>query len=601
MKSFLKIVLGSCTGTLIGGVMLMGLAFLMLIGLSVSAWRMAEQKQLSKTPKQGSVLNLNLNFEIPQYLDKDPLNRIDFNSFEVKNMMGLDSLLLSIDRASKDKRIQGMNLKLSGFRSNWSTAWEIRQALAKFKENDKWIVCYGEQFSQQQYYLASVASKVFLHPKGEMTLTGLSMDSVFFGRLFSKLGVEVQALRGMNNIYKSAVEPFTRESFSAENRLQMEAIVKNFWKVISQDMVEGRNLEKINFEKIVSELGPRDANAALSNGLVDELFERDELEAYIDEEMSQDYNKPSKISIFEYSKYLKLYPSIANATGSSTIALIHADGPIQGQKSQDRVIHSGTINKWIKEAAEDDKVKGIIVRVNSPGGGAFASELIYSEIAKAQELKPVMVSFGSMAASGGYYMSCGSANISTTPLTLTGSIGVFGILPALEKFLEEKLYVTHDGVKTHPHADAMNGMRPLTPPENKIIQNKINDIYTLFKSRVSEGRSMDDDRVEEVARGRVWTGDDALVKGLVDHTGGLLSVIENMKKTLGIKSVKHPLKVWPKDLEWKDWMKNFEFEGSFMGLNKYFDSSYLKSFKMLESMREGEKLQTRLPYLIEIH
>jgi protease-4 len=600
MASFFKTLFGSCLGTLLGGFLLAVVGFSILAGMAVSLWQKTQAEQVVKAPKENTVLELNLGFDIPQYMSQDPMDRIDLNTFELKKVMGLDSLLLSIDRASRDDRIKGIHLNLSGYDSNWSTTWEIRNALQKFKDQEKWVLCYGENFSQRQYYLASVSDYLYLHPQGGIELVGLSLTSTFFGRLIEKLDIDVEMFRGSNNVYKSAVEPFTRENFSEENRQQMKEIVEGLWTVISKEMVDSRGLAPQRFNQIVKMMGPRDAKACLSANLIDRLLTDEEVEEEIDEEINQALTIPKRMSILKYASHQKLYPAILTDKKKRSIALIHADGPIQMSQGDDRIIRAEVLNKWIKEAVEDEMVAGIVLRVNSPGGGAFASELIYQEIKKAQEIKPVIVSFGDMAASGGYYLSCSANQIVSAPTTLTGSIGVFGLMPSLGKFLEKHVHVTYDGVKTHEFADAMNGLRPLTEAEKKIIQVRIDDIYKLFKNRVKEARRFDEKSVDEVARGRVWYGLDAVKNKLVDRVGGLMTALEILSEQLQLNTPGMNLKVWPRTMQWDEWMKEFNFETTIYEKLMPISGEVRDAVQQYNLLENEEQFQARIPFILDI-
>lgn len=600
MASFLKTLFGSCLGTLIGGILLLIFGSALVIGVAASLWQKAQMEKRAKAPGENTVLELNLGFDIPQYMSQDPMDRIDLNTFELKKTMGLDSLLLSIDQASRDDRIEGIYLYLSGYDSNWSTTWEIRNALEKFREKEKWVLCYGETFTQKQYYLASVSDHLYLHPQGAIELMGLNLTSTFFGRLIEKLEIDVEMFRGSNNVYKSAVEPFTRENFSEENRQQMKEIVDGLWGVISDEIVQSRGFSKENLDHIVAMMGPRNAEACLSSNLIDGLLDDEEVEEMIDEELNEALTLPNRMSIMKYASYLKLYPAIQVDDKKKSIALIHADGPIQISQGDDRVIKSEVLNTWIREAVDDEMVAGIVLRVNSPGGGAFASELIYQEIRKAQEVKPVIVSFGDMAASGGYYMSCSANLIVTAPTTLTGSIGVFGIMPSLGKFLEKHLNITYDGVKTHDFADSMNGLRSLSDREKKIIQVRIDDIYELFKNRVREGRQFNDQALEKVARGRVWHGLDAVKNKLVDQTGGLMTALEAVREQLGLNSLKLNLKVWPRTMQWNEWMKEFDFETTLFDQTGPVSDKLHKAIEQYNLLESEEQIQARIPFILDI-
>jgi len=599
MKSFIKTIFSSCLGTLLGGVLLLLLLMVMTIGGLITLWKVTEQKNTGKAPEPHSVLVVDLGFDIPQYMDQDPLNRFNFSSFNVIKMMGLDSLLLCLDHASKDPNIQGIKLILKGFDADWTTTWEIRQALDKFSHAGKWIFCYAEEFTQKQYYLASVANQLLLHPQGQIELTGLSMDAIFFGKLIEKLGVDVQIFKGANNVYKSALEPFSRESFSEENRIQMQEIVAGIWSEVSHQIIVSRNLNRLNLDEMVNQLGPRDATAALSANLIDQMIEEPDVDDWIDEKLSVSL-MPDRVDLFNYASYLKVYPSIELNNSDNVIALIHADGPIQNFAGHDRVIYAEELVHWIEEAAEDETIEGIVLRVNSPGGGAFASELINRALNKACQKKPTVVSFGSMAASGGYYLACGANNIYSTPTTLTGSIGVFGVIPAMGGFMERQFNITYDGVKTHPHADAMNGLRPLSDGEQKVIQTKIDDIYKLFKSRVSEGRSIDEQETERIARGRVWHGKDALEQGLVDKMGGLMDALEGLAAILKIEKSKLGLKVWPTERNWNDWIKEVDINSQFSYLNHIWFEDMNQIKKQVETLKQGEVCQMLFPFILKI-
>lgn len=600
MAGFFKTLFGSCLGTLIGGFLLLVVSFTIVIGAAVSLWQKAQSDQVVKPPKDNTVLEVELGFDIPQYMSQDPFDRIDLDTFELRKMMGLDSLLLSIDEASRDERIKGIKLSLKGYNSDWSTSWEVRNALARFKEEGKWVICYGDMFSQKQYYLASVADYLYLHPQGGVELLGMSLTSTFFGRLIEKLEIDVEMFRGSNNVYKSAVEPFTRENFSGENKQQLEELIEGIWDIVSEEILASRGLPPQRFNHIVKMMGPRDAKACLSANLVDGLKTEEEVDEIIDEEVNEALTIPRRMSLFKYAAHHKLYPTIVSSDDKNSIALIHADGPIQMSQGEDRVIKAEVINKWIEEAVEDEMVKGIVVRVNSPGGGAFASELIYQEIKKAQDVKPVIVSFGNMAASGGYYLSCSANQIVAAPTTLTGSIGVFGIMPFFAKFLEKYAHVTYDGVKTHDFADVMNGLRPMTEVEKKIIQLRIDDVYKLFTNRVKEGRQFDDQALDKVARGRVWYGLDALKHNLVDKTGGLLLSLEMMSENLKFKTDSYNLKVWPRTMRWNEWMKNLDLETKIYEKMAPFSDQMNDAIQQYKCLQGEEQIQAKIPFILNI-
>src|SRR5690554_3892900 len=476
MKQFLKFMLASMAGTIIS-MFLFFLIFILVIGEAISAaFSDFGKSSQTTTVKDNTILHIELDQPI---IDRGPEDQFNFNfgPFSAASPIGLNQILENIKKAKEDDRILGILLDMSFVNAGMATVDEIRNALIDFKTSGKWIVSYSEIYSQKVYYLASVADEIYVYPEGVVDFRGLNAGSVFFKGALEKLDIDAQIIRGSNNQFKSAVEPFFLDEMSQANRVQTEKWLGSIWNNIKSGISEARNISEEDLQTIANEYQVQDAHDAVALGLVSGTMYYDELIDLLKEKTETEPEK-DLISV-SLSKYLKTsVPGEEKIFDfkKAKIAVIYASGEINSGKSKDATIGSETFAKAIREARRDTTIKAIVLRVNSPGGSALASDVIWRETLLAKETKPLIVSMGDVAASGGYYISAAADKIYAMPNTITGSIGVFGMLPNMEGFFNKKLGVTFDGVKTAQYADFGEISRPLSDGEYAILQKSVDNI-----------------------------------------------------------------------------------------------------------------------------
>ncbi len=486
--------------------------------------------------KDGTVLHLMLDKEIVDRGEKDPFE-IDLGPFQAEARIGLNTLLNSLENAKTDDHIEGVFLDLTSLQTGFATIKEIREKVLEFKAvSGKPVIAYSEMYSQGAYYLATAADAVYLQPKGELAFMGLRSEYMFFDGLFKKLDIDIQFIRGTNNKFKSFGEMYTQDHMSEANKEQNRALLSGIWNEYLTAISDSRKLDKARLNVIADSLEVRNADDALALGMIDGIKFRDEVLDILKDKMALD--KEKAIEFVQLRKYAKTFtPSFSlknDGSSNGKLAVIYAEGGISSGESSEGTIGSTSLAETIREAREDTTIKAIVFRVNSPGGSGLASDVIWREVELATKVKPVIVSMGDVAASGGYYISAPATRIFAEPNTITGSIGVFGIIPNMQGFFNNKTGITFDGTKTHKFADMMTITRPLTEEEKGIIQGYVDDFYTTFKERVAEGRKMTVDQVDSIGQGRVWTGIDAKERGLVDELGGLEDAIKAAADIAGL-------------------------------------------------------------------
>ncbi len=515
---FSKVVLAAFLGTLIALV----INFFIKVGV-VSAMINSFSKsdtESSATVKPNSVLYMKLNYDIPDRTTDNPFGGIDFNTMESLDMTGLNDILGNIEYAKTDANIKGIYLDLSSIPTSTATIQEIRNKLLEFKESGKFIVSYSEGYSQSAYYLASVADKIILNPEGMLDLHGMASQIMFYKNLFEKLDIEMQIVRGPNNRFKSAVEPYFLDKMSEANREQMDKLLGSVWGQILGSISESRNISVEQLNQIADNLETMfDAEKALEYGLVDNLYYKDQ----VLDELKGLTGSNKSINAVSNAKYAKSY-SVKN-TSKNTVAVIYASGQIFDGKGNEENIYSENLSKTIRKAREDKDVKAVVLRVTSPGGSALASAIIGRELDLTKEEKPLIVSMGNYAASGGYWISAKGDYIFADPTTLTGSIGVFGTFPNMKGLFNDKLGLTFDVAKTNENADFGSIAEPLTPFQYAKLQENVVKTYDEFTLRVAEGRGLRQTYVDSIGQGRVWAGADAIELGLVDQLGDLEDAI----------------------------------------------------------------------------
>lgn len=600
MKEFFKFTLASLLGTFLAGIVLVFVVGVIIVGSLISS---ANEFGKSKpvTVKAHSILQLSFNNLI---VERGSENDFDFElpgGFGRASTDGLDEIIENIEKAAVDKDIDGIYLDLSVVPAGWATIKEIRDELTEFKKSGKWIVAYGEVLSQGAYYLATVSDKIYLHPEGGMQLSGLGGNVTFFKNALDKYGLEMQVIRGRNNKFKSAVEPFMYDKMSDENREQTELYLKGVWNVALQAISEARNISVDSLNSIADNLAIERPSEAVAAGLVDGLKYKDELLDDLKTRVkASDYDDINLLTLRKYKKTGK--KEEAGARKKDRIAVIYADGGIEDGKGDDETVGSTTLSEAIRDARLDDKVKAIVLRVNSPGGSALASDVIWREVVLAKKAKPVVVSFGNVAASGGYYIAAAGTKIFAQPNTITGSIGVFGILPNAQK-LANNIGVTFDKVVTNKHADLGTPWRPLTAEEYSIIQKGVEQVYDKFLTVVSEGRKLSKEHVDSIGQGRVWTASDAIKIGLVDELGSLQDAIKEAAKLAKISDYRLTKLPVQKDafMELLSEITGEEIETRFVKEKLGENYHLYQQYKYFEEISKMRGIQMRMPFILDMN
>ena len=541
MKQFFKFLFSSFLGTLLAFV----IGFFILMGMVAALMPKEEVVEV----KPNTVLRITLNNQISDRSPSNPLENFDFQEFDVTMPLGLNDILKNIDKAKNDDNIKGIYLEVDMLMAGSATVEEIRDALIDFKESEKFIIAYADYYSQGAYYLASVADKVYLNPEGSIDYRGLRSELMFFKGAMEKFGIEPQIIRGTGNQFKSAVEPFMYDKMSEANRLQTRKYLDALWNKMVAGISESRNIPVADLNLWANQLAVSNARKAVELKMIDGVKYYDEVVAELKER--SDVKESKKIAFVNMDKYKKVPKSHHEFKGiaKDKVAVIYASGEIKMGKGDEGTIGSTSLSKAIRQARKDTTVKAIVLRINSPGGSALASDIILREVMLARQEKPVIASMGDVAASGGYYIACLADTIVASENTLTGSIGVFGLMFHIEKLLAEELGITVDRVTTNDHADLGSLTRKMTPYEKEVIQKQVDEIYATFIGHVANGRGMTTEQVDHIGQGRVWAGVDAMQNGLVDVYGGLEKSIEIAKEKAGLE--KYRVVEYPKqkDLE----------------------------------------------------
>lgn len=577
------------------GFFLMSIILLFIfVGMLSSLASFSKKEAVVLNPK--TVLHLNLTNEIVDRGGGNPFETFDPMSFQAKPATGLNDLIENLKKAKNDPNIDGIFLDLTLVQAGWSTIDEIRQSLLDFKSTGKFIVAYGETYTQNAYYLGSVADKLYLHPEGAIDFRGMSSELIFFKNMLDKLGIEPQVIR--HGKYKSATEPFFLEKMSPENREQVLAYVSSIWNSVLKGISDSRGLTLNHLNDVADAFNTRNAQLALENQMVDGIMYRDEVLEELRERLGKD--EASDIDFVEWAKYMNVPENsdTRQPRSADKIAVIYGMGNIISGEGTERSMGSDRIAGAIRKARLDESVKAIVFRINSPGGSALASDVILREVKLASEVKPVIASLGDVAASGGYYVACGADMIVASPNTITGSIGVFGLIPNMQNFFNNKLGITFDNVKTNDYADLMTISRPLTPNERALIQEGVEQVYTTFIGHVAEGRGIPVAQVDSIGQGRVWSGAEAIQIGLVDELGGLNFAIEKAAEKAGLENyrlVEYPSR---KDF-FTQIMEDFgQMQEVFV--KRKLGEAY-QYYKQVEQVNEMTGIVTRMPYDVVIH
>ena len=583
MWNFIKNVLAVATGFFLFTVLAI-VGLVLIISTSTS-----DKVEHIKTQ---SVLKLKLDKEI---VERESEEFFSGGSFSPSgSTIGLMDLIEAISLAKTDDNIKGIYLDVNSVRAGFASLEEVRNALLEFKKSGKFIVAYGESYTEGAYYLASVADKIFLPPSGSLEFNGLESEQIFFKGALEKLNIKVEVFKVGS--FKSAVEPFLLDKMSDSNRVQVKSFLNSIYDTYLTNVAASRKIEIQKLKLISDSMLVHNAQDALDFGLVTDMKYYNETEAYIRSMTGQD--STTKLNFVGYSALLadhELKPS----NSENKVAVIIANGEIRSGKGNDEVIGSETLAAQIRKAREDNKVKAIVLRINSPGGSALASDVIWNEVVLTKKVKPIIASMSDVAASGGYYIAMACDTIVAQPTTITGSIGVFGLVLNVENFLKEKLGVTTDREKTGEFSDVGSATRTLTVYERKIIQQEVEQIYEEFTSKAAIGRKMSQEELKRCAQGRVWSGSEALKIKLVDKLGGIRDAVKLATEKAGLKE-DYSLVYWPeqKNSFWKKLLSGInEVEStsteSILKKELGFVFPYVKSVKDLEQMNG---IQARMTY-----
>ena len=584
MKQFFKFMFASCLGS---ALMLIVLFIITIIMVSSSG-------NSTVTVKPKTVLYMNLNYDIPERTTEDDLTAALMGLDSNADNSGLNDIIANIDYAKTDPNISGIFLELSSVGTSTANIEELRHHIVSFRESGKFVITYSEAMAQNAYYLATAGDEIYINPDGMLDIHGMATQIMFYKNLLDKLDIEIQIIRGPNNKFKSAVEPYFLDKMSDANREQITKLLNTMWYQVVSDInvTRGISIERIN-ELADNMALAFDAKMALDEHFVDGLYYRDQIIARIKELANIDKSK--KINILTNSQYASARPT--PKAKANKIAVIYANGQIIDGDGDDNTIGSTTLSKAIREARENKKVKAIVMRVNSPGGSALASEVIRREVELAKAEKPFIISMGSYAASGGYWISTEGDRIFADPTTLTGSIGVFGTFPNAKKFLNETVGLTFDVVKTNENADFGNITEPLTDYQKAMLQKYVGNTYNDFTALVARTRGLRQSYVDSIGQGRVWAGSDALELGLVDELGGLDKAIEYAAQVANLTD--YSIKDYPKQESFMDMLMKSDMQEPYANalLKKRLGNNY-KYIETVENITKLDGVQALMPFMI---
>ena len=587
MKDFLKYMLAAIVGVCIVGVVFT------IIGIMSVAGMVASSSGSETKVNDNSVFILNLSGSVEERSQPNPLSQLmgdDFGTY------GLDDILSSIKKAKDNEKIKGICLNAGAFSCSPASLEEIRNALVDFKESGKFIVAYGGNYLQNTYYLASVADKVAINPQGSLGWHGLATQTYFLKDLYDKIGIEMQVFRV--GTYKSAVEPYIATQMSDANREQTQAFVNSIWGQMVADVAESRNIPADSLNALADRnMDLQPTETYIATGLADTLMYQDEMLAYL--KQLTDTEEDDALNKLYLDDMVNVQRNVPKDKSGNILAVYYAAGTIgSSELPTDEGIDPGKVTKDLRKLREDESVKAVVLRVNSPGGSAFGSEEIWREVTLLKEKKPVIVSMGDYAASGGYYISCAADWIVAQPTTLTGSIGIYGRVPNAGKLLNDKLGIHFDGVKTNKLADLGDITRPFNEEEKALMQNMVNKGYELFTQRCADGRKMPIDEIKKIAEGRVWTGEMAKDLKLVDELGGIDRAIAVAAERAEIED--YTVMSYPKQ---EDFISSLMSSGTDRYLSARMKDElgvFYEPFRHLQNLKNSDPVQARLPFMITI-
>ena len=596
---FFKVFLAALLSVLVSGIISSLMWVFIFVGLAGS---MEQTSKAVITPQ--TIVKIDFAENITEAPTKNPMAGFDYATMTMAKSTHLLKVLQSIEKAKSDERVKGLYLNFTGMGGITTGALEeLRAAIVDFKQSGKFVVAYNEGYSQGTMYLASVADKIYLHPEGGFSWAGMAQTSIFFKGALDKLGLNAEAIRPTVCKYKSAVEPYIRKEMSKENKAQMQTMVDDIWGVLVGAIAESRSLDAKKLMQLADKLEVTQPEDALKHGLVDALIYEDEMDAKF-AEYGVEKGADGEYNIVSLGEYMALAPATLNITAPA-VGIVYAEGQIFDGAGEDDNIYSANMVETIRKARKDKNIKSVVLRVNSPGGSALASDVIWREVELLRKEKPVIVSMGSYAASGGYYISSGADAIVADKMTLTGSIGVFGMLLEGENMLKKNLGITTDVVKTGRSADFGSnimgvGVRKITDLERKTLLRSVDKVYETFTSKVSNGRNLPMEKVLDIAQGRVWSGARAVELGLADANGGLREAIAVAVDKAGIAENYQVKEVLEELSPMAQMMQslNMQVKAYFLDAETMEAVEYYNSLKR-EVVREG--VQAYCPYAVGIN
>ena len=591
MKDFLKFTLATVTGIILSSIVLFIIGMVTLFGIMAAS-------DTETIVKKNSVMILDLNGTLVERTQEDPLGILSQLFNDDSNTYGLDDILSSIKKAKENEDIKGIYLQANSLGTSYASLQEIRNALLDFKESGKFVIAYADSYTQGLYYLSSAADKVLLNPKGMIEWRGIASTPLFYKDLLQKIGVEMQIFKV--GTYKSAVEPFIATEMSPANREQVTTFISSIWSQVTEGVSASRNIPVDSLKAYADRmLMFYPAEESVRCGLADTLVYRNDVHDYL--KRLVDIDEDDNLSLLGLGDMINVRKNVPKDKSGNIIAVYYASGEITdypGSATSEEGIVGSKVIRDLRKLKDNDDVKAVVLRVNSPGGSAFASEQIWYAVKELKTKKPVIVSMGDYAASGGYYISCGADTIVAEPTTLTGSIGIFGMVPNVKE-LTDKIGLSYDVVKTNKYADFGNIMRPFSEGEKALLQMMVAEGYDTFITRCAEGRHTTKEAIEKIAEGRVWTGEAAKELGLVDEFGGIdkaLDIAIAKARVGGYTIVSYPEK--------KDVLSSLLDTKP----TNYVESQLLKSklgeyyrqFGLLTNLKEQSMIQARVPFELNI-
>ena len=588
MKDFIKYTLATIVGIILCSIIMTVIGIISIAGMTAS-------ESMSAPIKKNSVLRIKLQGAINERVEDSPMAMF---MGEDNQQIGLEDALIALKKASENDKVKGIYLEGGSLSADPGSLTELHKALVDFKESGKFIIAYGDHYSRAAYYLSSVADKVYMNPEGMLDWSGMASNPIFFKDLLDKLGVKMQVFKV--GTYKSAVEPYINTEMSEANREQVTSFLTNIWDNLQKDVAQSRNKQVEALNALADSMVIlADPETSVKGGLVDKL-------AYLSE-VKDELRSLAGLGKDDDLNFVGLSDVASSETlknkESNEIAVYYAYGEIvesapEYSFNQEHMIIGEEMMKDLQKLRKNKDIKAVVIRVNSPGGSAYASEQIWHEVELLKAEKPVIISMGGLAASGGYYISCGANKIIAEPTTLTGSIGIFGMIPDASELLTKKIGVKFDMVKTNAMSDFGAMGRPFNETESKMMQAYINKGYELFTSRVAQGRGMKQDDVKKIAEGRVWTGEQGLEIGLVDQLGTLDDAIAEAAKAAKIE--KYSTGRYPEPEPWYASLLNKTKTGYLDGQMRQMLGEYYTAFSLIRNISQKDPIQARLPYDLNI-